>query len=158
MARLWAPWRMEYIKHAAEPQPCFLCALPKQKKDRKNLILFRGKTGFVILNRFPYNNGHLLVAPYRHAADLGKLTDAEVVELVRMTSRAQKAMKRVMRPHGFNVGVNLGRAAGAGLPGHVHLHLVPRWNGDTNFMPVLGDTKVLPLTLRQTWDLLSPHL
>lgn len=155
MERLWAPWRMAYIKHAEETGDCFLCSLPKQKKDRANLILKRGKTCFAILNKYPYNNGHLLVSPYRHVADIEKLTDAEALELMRLTGAMKQAMDRAMKPHGYNVGVNLGRAAGAGLPGHVHLHVVPRWNGDTNFMPLLGDTKVLPLTLAETWDLLT---
>ncbi|KAF0240695.1 MAG: hit family [Planctomycetota bacterium] len=158
MARLWAPWRMAYIKEAEKGEACFLCGLPKQKKDRENLILKRGKSCFVILNKYPYNNGHLLVAPYRHVADIEKLTNAESLELMRLTGRAKVALDRAMKPHGYNVGVNLGRAAGAGLPGHVHLHVVPRWNGDTNFMPLLGDTKVLPLTLAESWEMLARRL
>lgn len=157
LARLWAPWRMEYIKASAskDPGPCFLCDLPRLKQDRENLILHRGRKGFVILNRFPYNNGHLLVAPYRHVAGMEDLKDAEVTEIWRLADRARGVLDGEMQPQGYNLGINLGRAAGAGLPGHIHLHLVPRWNGDTNFMPILGDTKVLPLTLLQTWDLLA---
>ncbi|MCE9583264.1 MAG: HIT domain-containing protein [Planctomycetes bacterium] len=158
MARLWAPWRMAYIKDAGKDSACFLCSLPKSKKDRENLILYRGKTCFVILNKFPYNNGHLLVSPYRHVGEIEEMTDAESLELMKLTGRAKKAIQRAMNPNGFNLGVNLGRAAGAGLPGHVHMHLVPRWNGDCNFMPVLGETKVLPLTLLETWDMLHPFL
>jgi len=149
---------MEYIRTTGRPAPCFLCALPKKKQDRDNLIVFRGRTGFVILNRFPYNNGHILVAPYAHKAELEDLDEAETLELMRLAVRAKQALTAELHPQGFNLGVNLGRAAGAGLPGHVHLHLVPRWNGDTNFMPVIGDTKVLPLTLRQTWDFLSKRM
>ena len=157
LARLWAPWRMAYIKSAEKDTACFLCALPKQKKDRENLILFRGRTCFVILNKFPYNNGHLLVAPYRHVAEIEEMTDAEALEVMRLTGRAKVAIQKAMAPHGYNLGVNLGRAAGAGLPGHVHQHLVPRWNGDSNFMPIIGETKVLPLTLAESWDMLAKY-
>jgi ATP adenylyltransferase len=158
LARLWAPWRLEYIKSAGKDTRCFLCALPRLKNDRQNLILARGRLCLVMLNKYPYNNGHLLVAPYRHVADPGRLTDAEALELWRLAALAMRALDRTVRPHGYNLGINLGRPAGAGLPGHLHLHLVPRWSGDVNFMPVVGDTKVLPLTLLQTWDMLAPAM
>jgi ATP adenylyltransferase len=158
LKRLWAPWRMAFIKTAHLDQGCFLCDTPRSKKDRENLIMKRGKKCFVILNKYPYNNGHVLVAPYRHVADLEKLTDAEALEMMRLTGASKLALDRAMKPHGYNVGFNLGRAAGAGVPGHVHLHVVPRWNGDTNFMPVIGETKVLPLTLGESWDMVARFL
>jgi ATP adenylyltransferase len=154
LARLWAPWRLEYIKSAEGQTRCFLCDDAK-KRHAESLVLHRGKKAFVILNKYPYNTGHLLVSPYRHKDDFDALTDAEVLEMMRLMGAAKRAIARAMGAHGFNVGVNLGRVAGAGLPGHIHLHVVPRWNGDTNFMPVVGETKVLPLTLLQTRDLLA---
>ena len=157
MDRLWAPWRLAYVTAAPAPSTdCIFC--DAFKSADAELTVFRGPHAFVILNLYPYNNGHLLVAPYRHVADIEKLTDAESLELMRLTGKAKLALDRAMKPHGYNVGVNLGRAAGAGLPGHVHLHVVPRWNGDTNFMPLLGDTKVLPLTLAESWEMLEKHL
>ena len=158
LKRLWTPWRMAFIKTAHLEKGCFLCDLPKSKKDRDNLILKRGKKCYVILNKYPYNNGHLLVAPYRHIADIEKLSDAEALEMMRLTGASKLALDRTMHPHGYNVGVNLGRAAGAGVPGHVHLHVVPRWNGDTNFMPILGETKLMPLTLLESYDMLAKRL
>jgi ATP adenylyltransferase len=138
---------MAYIKTAGQGG-CFLCTYRKQKSDEKNLIVLRGKSCFSILNRFPYNTGHLLVAPYAHRAKLGALTPSESVELWELTARMQAALDQAVRPHGYNIGINLGRVAGAGLPGHLHLHVVPRWNGDTNFMPVTGGAKVMPMALK----------
>jgi ATP adenylyltransferase len=154
--RLWTPWRRAYIEGPAD-SGCFLCAKAAHTEDRANLIVYRCEHVFVVLNLFPYNTGHLLVAPYDHIGDLPAL-DAEVAaELMRVTQRSTSVLEAEYKPHGFNIGMNLGRVAGAGLPDHLHVHIVPRWNGDTNFMPIVGDTKVLPESLEQTYDRLEPH-
>ena len=155
--RLWSPWRMEYIRAAGaeDAEGCIFCDLPPQDDDEKNLILARGEHAFVILNRFPYNAGHLMVAPNRHEGEYEDLSEDEVLEVHRLLQRAIRALKEEMEPHGFNVGMNLGRVAGAGIPGHLHWHVVPRWGGDTNFMPVVGGTKVLPELLEETRDRLA---
>lgn len=151
---------MAYITGEAQKKTkgCIFCLKPKQKSDAKNLILLRGREAFVIMNLYPYNNGHLMVAPYRHIGDLGKLRDSELLEMMNLARRSQRAMAATMRPDGFNLGFNLGRAAGAGIADHVHLHLVPRWNGDTNFMPVLAGTKVVSEGLAQTYRRLKKEL
>ncbi len=151
---LWAPWRIDFIRGAKENR-CFLC----DKKDDlsspdEDMMIFRGQQVFVILNRFPYNSGHLMVAPYRHVGDIAELTTEEQSELMSMTIRAKQTLDRLMNPQGFNIGFNLGLAAGAGVADHIHLHIVPRWNGDTNFMPVIGDTRVVPEALVQTVKLI----
>ncbi len=164
MDRLYAPWRMAYIEQpekdhlAAGPHGCVFCDKAAQDADGPNLIVHRGAHAFVLLNLFPYNNGHLMVAPYRHTALLSDLDDAALLELIILARQAQAALERAFRPHGYNLGMNLGAAAGAGIADHLHLHVVPRWNGDTNFMPVLADVKVLPdslehsaLKLREAW-------
>ena len=150
MKRIWAPWRMAYILQSQQ-KGCFLCDICRAKTDRRNLVLKRGESNFLLLNRYPYNNGHLLVAPYRHVDRLEAMTPAEMAEMMDLAALACKAMRKSMRPDGFNIGLNIGKAAGAGLKDHVHLHIVPRWEGDTNFMPVLGETKVLSNDLRQTY-------
>lgn len=153
MKRLWAPWRMEYIESAiAGERGCFLCAAARGSDDRKSLVVHRGEKCFVIMNRFPYNNGHVMVAPYRHVAELGGLSREEGMELLDLVALSISVLREVMRPDGFNVGINLGRAAGAGVEDHLHVHVVPRWAGDTNFMPVLADVKVIPELLEQTYD------
>ncbi|HVM11394.1 MAG TPA: HIT domain-containing protein [Actinomycetota bacterium] len=148
---------MEYIRAAGaeDAEGCIFCDLPPQDDDEKNLILARGEHAFVILNRFPYNAGHLMVAPNRHEGEYEDLSEEEVLEVHRLLQRAIRALKEEMEPHGFNVGMNLGRVAGAGIPGHLHWHVVPRWGGDTNFMPVVGGTKVLPELLEETRDRLA---
>ena len=152
---LWAPWRLEYIgrANAGKTTDIFL-DLPAENEDEKNLILFRGETSFVILNRFPYANGHLLIAPYRQVADLSGLDNAELLEINQLLARCEKVLRTVLNPHGFNVGVNIGRGAGAGIPIHIHWHIVPRWEGDSNFMAVTGGTRVIPQTLEDTYRLL----
>lgn len=155
MNYLWAPWRMPYLKKVDKVK-CFFCAFPKRKKDRKNLILRRGEHCFSILNRYPYNTGHLMVAPYAHKGKMEDLDRDEILELHGLAADMKKLLDRVLRPHGYNLGINLGRVAGAGVPGHLHLHLVPRWDGDTNFMPVVGGTKVLPVSLEELYDALIP--
>jgi ATP adenylyltransferase len=148
---LWAPWRIEYIENAETPAGCIFCTKPSESDDRGNLITHRGRSAFVIMNRYPYNNGHLMVVPFRHTADLSDLEDSEKRELFDLLIVSQRVLADVMRPQGFNIGMNLGRTAGAGVADHLHFHIVPRWNGDTNFMPVLGHTKVVSEGLEQTW-------
>ena len=159
MDRLWAPWRGEYVRSASseEPQGCLFCEL-QGKGDEEAYVLTRGARGFVVLNAYPYNSGHLMVAPYRHEGDPEKLDEDESLELQQLVQRALAALRDAMSPDGFNVGMNLGRVAGAGVPDHLHWHVVPRWNGDTNFMPVVGDTKVLPEMLAETFAKLQKAL
>lgn len=147
---LWAPWRMKYIQGIEKSDSCFICDdLTNTSDDDDNLVLWRTENSIVILNRFPYNNGHLLIAPSRHIDDLDKASDIELLELTKLIRESQKALSLVIEPHGFNVGLNLGRCAGAGLPGHLHFHIVPRWNGDTNFMNVCSDTDIISQSLSE---------
>jgi ATP adenylyltransferase len=150
MERLWAPWRLEYIV-GERTDGCIFCDFPRQDDDQKHKILLRGNHAFVIMNAFPYSNGHLLVAPYRHLADIADLTDEESLEVMQLAQKCCKALREVCRPDGFNVGANIGAAAGAGIADHVHVHVVPRWIGDTNFMPVFADVKVIPEALETTY-------
>jgi ATP adenylyltransferase len=147
--QLWAPWRLEYIGSADEQQGCVFCAAAAAA-DEEGLVVHRGSRAFVLLNKFPYSSGHLMVAPLRHTGDFGELEDDEVVEVHRLASQGIGALAQTYGPQGYNLGWNLGRVAGAGVLDHVHLHVVPRWAGDTNFMPVLGDVKVLPEHLEET--------
>lgn len=160
---LWAPWRLAYIERppdtaqdggqdSGQPTGNFFLDLPAQDNDRENLILFRGTTAFVIMNAYPYTNGHVLVAPYRQVADLDDLTDAELLEINQLLARCVRWIRSAFHPDGFNIGVNIGRAAGAGVPQHIHWHVLPRWNGDTNFMTTVGDVRVIPQTLSETYD------
>lgn len=147
--RLWAPWRLGYLVGTRGPsvKGCLFCRVQRSKSDKKNHLLIRGRWGFVVLNRFPYNNGHLLIAPYRHVGRLESLTEKEWLDLLRLLKEALRRLEKVLRPHGYNLGINIGRAGGAGIPGHLHLHIVPRWEGDTNFMPTLADVKVISQSL-----------
>jgi ATP adenylyltransferase len=154
---LWAPWRMAYVSGQSPPAGCFLCAAAAAD-DADRFVAARGSSAFLVLNAFPYAPGHLMVAPYRHVASPEELDEAESLDVMRLTSRALAALRAVYRPDGFNLGANLGRVAGAGVEGHLHLHLVPRWAGDTNFMPIVGAVKVLPETLDETLRRLRPHL
>jgi ATP adenylyltransferase len=156
MEQLWAPWRMELIEKGAKPQGCIFCDLPSASDDRANLILGRSKHTFAILNRYPYNNGHLMVVPLRHIADLAGLSPEENSELAEMLRVAVRLLGRAYQAQGYNIGMNLGHVAGAGIADHIHWHVVPRWNGDTNFMPVLGDIKVMIEHLQAGWDRLRP--
>jgi ATP adenylyltransferase len=149
LRQLWAPWRLEYIEGADEQEGCVFCRA-LEVGDDEGLIVHRGEHAFCLLNRFPYASGHLMVAPVRHEAEFGGLTDEEALDVHRLAGRALAALTETMRPQGYNLGWNLGRIAGAGVVDHVHLHVVPRWAGDTNFMPVLGDLKVIPETLEET--------
>jgi ATP adenylyltransferase len=160
LERLWAPWRLAYVGKAGAGKAgtrsgCLFCRVSRSGKDRQHLVLARRANAFLMLNRFPYNSGHLMVAVSRHVAELHALRPAERDDLFALAALAERALAVEYRPHGFNLGANLGRVAGAGFPGHLHLHLVPRWDGDTNFMPVTGGTKVLPETLGRTWTRLA---
>ena len=153
---LWAPWRIKYIKALSRSGDCFICHnLANPKDDDKNFVLWRSDKSIVILNRFPYNNGHLLIAPNRHIAGLDQAADEELLELTKLVRESQKALSLVLEPHGFNVGMNFGRCAGAGLPEHFHIHIVPRWDGDTNFMHVCSDTDVISQSLTELFEQLK---
>jgi ATP adenylyltransferase len=157
---MWAPWRMAYIERehqdGYEGPQCPFCALPAQNDDTRTYILHRGENAFVIMNLYPYNNGHLMTVPYAHHASLGDLDAATLGEMMLLAQKAQAVLDATMHPQGYNLGLNQGRAAGAGIADHVHLHVVPRWVGDTNFMPVLGDVRVMPQHLDETYALLRP--
>ena len=150
MKTIWAPWRIKYIRQN-KPQGCIMCDKPKENKDEANGILFRGKHNFVMMNNYPYNPGHLMVVPYRHIANLEELTAEEKQEFLDTITRCIGALKKAMKPAGFNVGINLGKVAGAGIADHIHTHVVPRWNGDTNFMPVMADIRVVPQAIADTY-------
>lgn len=154
LEHLWAPWRLKYIEKSdgdAGTGNIFV-DLPAQENDRENLILHRGSTAFVMLNKYPYTNGHLLIAPYRQTDRLDLLGDEELLEIQQLLAKGVRWLERAYKPDGFNVGVNLGRAAGAGIPQHIHWHVVPRWNGDTNYMTTVGGVRVMPQTLEDSYD------
>jgi ATP adenylyltransferase len=153
MKFIWAPWRIQYIR-SEKPKGCILCDKPAEDKDKDNYILYRGVKNFIMLNAFPYNPGHLLVAPYRHTGNMDELTAAERNEHYELVSRSIKVLKEAMNPGGFNIGANLGKVAGAGIEEHFHSHIVPRWNGDNNFVPVLADVRVVPQALAETYKAL----
>jgi ATP adenylyltransferase len=153
MKCLWSPWRMDYIRTEKE-EGCLFCRRVKERNDRENLILYRGKTAFVMMNRFPYNNGHIMIMPKRHHVDLSSLNAGESQEVFLLLKVSTQILKENLGPHGFNVGINLGDAGGAG-EAHLHIHIVPRWKGDTNFMPVIGETKVIPEYLLNTYRVLA---
>ena len=161
MEQLWAPWRLAYVLAAPPPKDgaeCFICRGLAEADDRKNQIVARSPRSVVLLNRYPYNNGHLLVAPQAHKGRLDELTSAELLDVNEQVCKMVGLLERLMTPDGFNIGINLGKVAGAGLPGHIHWHVVPRWNGDTNFMPVIGDVKVIVQSLEALHQLLTEHL
>lgn len=161
MDQLWAPWRLAFVTAAKTPgamEECFLCRGLAEREDRRNLIALRTPYSVMVLNRFPYNNGHLLVAPAAHKSHPADLDAAETLDVMQTVNRTIALLDELMHPDGYNLGVNLGAAAGAGLPGHLHWHVVPRWNGDTNFMPVLTDTKVIVQSLDTLYDLLVARL
>jgi ATP adenylyltransferase len=152
MDRLWSPWRLPYILNGGDARGCVFC----DPSDQSVLIVFRGKTCYVILNLYPYNNGHVMVVPNRHIPSLTAATHEELSELIELTRRSEAALTEAYSPHGINMGINLGKSAGAGVLDHVHMHVVPRWSGDTNFMTVVGETRVLPEELPQTAQKLKP--
>ncbi|MCM2265005.1 MAG: HIT domain-containing protein [Desulfuromonadales bacterium] len=159
MERLWAPWRLEYVQ-AARDNDCVFC-LGEEAEDEARLVLLRGRHCFIIMNRFPYSNGHLMVAPMRHVADPGLLDREEAAELHRMTVYCRDLLLKTCKAQGFNIGMNLGEVAGAGIADHLHQHIVPRWAGDTNFMPVFADVRVIPqhleATYRQLREMMTQH-
>lgn len=156
MDKLWAPWRVKYVTEMiGKTKGCVFCNMLKERKDKKNLIVVRTKLSFTVLNLFPYNNGHVLVLPKRHVADLSKLTEEETIDLFRLLNYSKGLLDKTLKPAGYNVGMNLGRVAGAGFPGHLHIHIVPRWKGDSNFMPVIAGTKVISQSLQILHEKLS---
>lgn len=157
MKFLWAPWRIRFILDHMGSSRCVFCDLPKTGDDPKSLILGRSKHTFAILNKYPYNSGHLMIVPFQHTADLGALSPDELLDIHQCIRDSIRIVQGVMSPQGFNVGMNLGAAGGAGIRDHLHYHVVPRWTGDTNYMPVLADVKVLPESLDETFTRLSPH-
>ncbi len=148
---LWAPWRMEFIK-GSQPKDCIFCTLPADTRDKENLIAYRGKESYIILNKFPYNNGHLLIVPNQHVATYLEVPDSTLTEMHALSKKALRALDKCYQPQGYNFGINQGEAAGAGVKHHLHLHIVPRWAGDTNFMPVIGETKSLPQHLSKSFE------
>lgn len=154
LERLWAPWRQEFVSAKKRPRGCFFCAAKRSSKDRVNHVVIRGKHTLGILNRYPYNNGHVMIAPYRHVGKMEALKSEEWMDLWRLSQSIIKKLKKSLNPQGFNLGMNLGRIAGAGLPGHLHLHIVPRWQGDTNVMPIVGNTKVVSQSLDELYSVL----
>jgi len=155
--QIWAPWRIDYILKE-KSEGCIFCQKIKENKDKENYILERGDKSFSILNLYPYNNGHLMIVPYRHVADFEHLDEKELADIMALVSRSTKALKNAIDPDGFNIGANIGRVAGAGIADHIHIHIVPRWVADTNFMPVLADTNVIPEGLIQTYDKITNSL
>ena len=154
MKHIWAPWRIEYIQ-MEEVKGCVLCEKPGQKNDAESYILYRGKKNYVIMNTYPYTAGHLMIVPYRHLASLEKLTEEERHEHFDIVSRGIEVLKQVFKPDGLNVGMNLGKVAGAGIDDHIHTHIVPRWQGDTNYMTVMADVRVVPEALAETYKKLK---
>ncbi|MEN3037866.1 MAG: HIT domain-containing protein [Candidatus Kryptonium sp.] len=163
MDRLWAPWRAKYIESfSAEnnesKKECLFCEKIKQNDDEKNLILYRGKYCYIIMNLFPYNSGHIMVVPYKHTPNFSDLEDEEMLEVMKIIKKGISALELALKPHGFNVGANLGRVSGAGIADHIHFHIVPRWNGDTNFMPVISETKIISELITDTYKKLKDAL
>ncbi len=155
MERLWAPWRDAYVSTTSEKSGgCIFCDKPREDRDAENYIVYRAERVFVILNAYPYNNGHLMVVPYAHIGDLEQVAPATLAEMMRVAQRCVHVLRATMRPDAFNVGMNIGRPAGAGIADHIHMHVVPRWTGDTNFMPVVADTRVLSQSLQSSYALL----
>ena len=157
---MWSPWRMSYVSAdkdtGSDGSVCPFCDLPSRHDDARSYILYRGARAFVIMNLYPYNNGHLMVVPYAHVDALGALDEPTLTEMMTLAQRSQAVVGEAMRPQGFNLGINQGRAAGAGIADHIHMHVLPRWAGDTNFMPALGDVRVMPQHLDETYQLLRP--
>ncbi len=155
MKQLWAPWRLAFIEQVSHGSGCFFCEKPASHHDEKTFILWRGRHAYVLMNIYPYNNGHLLIAPYRHIGALEDLPETVVLDMLRLVQRSIKAIRKAYAPEGFNIGVNQGKVAGAGIEHHIHLHIVPRWSSDTNFMPLLGETRVLPQHLKASYTRLK---
>ena len=157
MDYLWSPWRYRYLTHAREQQGCIFCEMAadndaQQNHDEQNLIVHRGKYNFVVLNRYPYTSGHVMVVPFAHAAELSAIEDAAATELMQLMRVAEVHLRNIYRPNGLNMGMNIGESAGAGIAGHIHMHVLPRWFGDANFMTTIGETRILPEELDVTWQ------
>jgi ATP adenylyltransferase len=148
---LWSPWRYRYLTGQLKKQGCVFCNVAAESDDEANLIVYRGHSNFIILNRFPYTSGHLMVVPYAHVSELGSLDEAGATEMMLLARRAERKLRGVYRPEGLNIGMNIGESAGAGIAGHIHMHVLPRWHGDSNFMTTIGETRVLPEELSVTW-------
>lgn len=157
MKRLWAPWRMEYLE-GDDVEGCIFCEKPAEDEDRANYLLYRGEWSYIIMNKYPYSNGHLMVAPYEHLGQLPDLDERTRAEIMELSTLCTQLLKEILHPDGFNVGANMGKAAGAGFDEHFHMHVVPRWIGDTNFMAVVGDTRVIPESLDETYERLTQAL
>jgi ATP adenylyltransferase len=155
MDHLWSPWRYQYVTTAGAPDECVFCAAAKSTDDRESLVVYRGASNFVILNRFPYTSGHAMVIPYDHVATLESMDEATATELMLLARRTEKHLRALYHADGLNVGINIGRAAGAGVAGHIHMHVLPRWSGDTNFMTCVGETRVMPEDLEISWEKLT---
>jgi len=155
MDRLWTPWRYQYISHAEPSDGCIFCIKGAENKDAENYIIHRGKLNFVLLNLYPYTNGHLMIAPYQHVGTLAETPAETLAEMMRLTQRAEINLREAYLPHGFNFGMNIGQSAGAGVAGHIHMHMLPRWTGDANFMSTIGETRVLPEELPVTYKKLT---
>jgi ATP adenylyltransferase len=152
---LWAPWKMEYIKNKDASQKIF-SSKPNETEDKENLILYRGESCYIIMNYYPYNNGHLMIVPYEESDSVENLTDETLTEIMRLTKKTMKILRENLQCHGFNFGANIGKGSGASIEGHLHFHIVPRWTSDTSFMPVVGSTKVVAQGLHDTYDQLKP--
>ena len=152
MDYLWTPWRYRYVTTAGASAECIFCAAAQGTADKEHLVVYRGARSFVILNRFPYTSGHLMIVPYEHAATLGELPDETLVELIRLARESEKHLQAAYHPEGMNLGMNIGRSAGAGIAAHVHMHVLPRWTGDTSFITTVSETRVVPEDLEITWE------
>ena len=157
MDYLWSPWRYQYVSRASEPSRCIFCDHPQNPRDEENYILCRGRLSYVLLNLYPYTAGHLMIAPYAHVPDLSGASPEALAEIMELAQAAERALRAEYQPDGFNAGFNIGQCAGAGVAGHLHLHLLPRWFADSNFMTVVGETRVLPEDLPTTYGKLRPH-
>ena len=151
MDHIWSPWRYQYIKTAGSHSGCIFCEIVNSTEDEENLVVHRGKSNFIVLNRYPYTSGHVMVIPFPHVATLEETPAEAAQEMMHLTRRAEKALRKLYRPEGINIGMNIGKAAGAGVAGHIHMHVLPRWVADSNFVTVVGETRVLPEELSETW-------
>ena len=151
MDHIWSPWRYQFIKTAASQSGCVFCQIVNSTEDEENLVVHRGESNFIILNRYPYTSGHVMVVPFRHMATLEETPSEAAREMMQLTQRVEKALRKLYRPEGINIGMNIGKAAGAGVAGHIHMHVLPRWVADSNFVTVVGETRVLPEELSETW-------
>jgi ATP adenylyltransferase len=158
MDHLWSPWRYRYVSQAVPDEECLFCRIAASKDDKSNYVLLRGEHNYVLLNRYPYSSGHLMIAPYAHVATLEEAQPDTLAEMMKLAQRAEAALRAIYHPGGVNVGINIGKAAGAGVAGHIHMHVLPRWIGDVNFLTAVGETRVLPEDLESSWEKLRPRM